>query len=184
MGCAIKKVAKVAVTLALGSVLVACGGGQSGSDSADGSGGWTGTTAPVAGEWVGSCGGLPGGSQSYKTTVTLSQSGLSELRAQFSRSIYTGSSCGDSPSTVQDLGSATLTLQETDGQVLTLQALGATPQKVKSVDSSGTYWAWIALKDAQTLGYLESAQSAKEAYPTLADATGSNLNVYTRVVTP
>jgi hypothetical protein len=173
----------VAVTLALGSVLVACGGGQSGSDSADGSGGWTGTTAPVAGEWLGSCGGLPGGSQSSKTTVTLSQTGLSELRAQFSQSVYTGLSCGGSP-TVRDLGSATLTLQETDGQVLTVQALGATPQKVKSVDSSGTYWAWIALKDAQTLGYLEGAQSATEAYPPLADATGSNLIVYTRVVTP
>ena len=183
MGYAIKKVAKVAVTLALGSVLVACGGGQSGSDSADGSGGWTGTTAPVAGEWLGSCGGLSGGSQSYKTTVTLSQSGLSELRAQISGSVYTGSSCGGSPSTVQDLGSATLTLQETDGQVLTLQALGATPQKVKSVDSSGTYWAWIALKNAQTLGYLEGELSATE-YPKLADAMGSNLDVYTRVATP
>lgn len=183
MGYAIKKVAKVAVTLALGSVLVACGGGQSESDSADGSGGWTGTTAPVAGEWVSSCGGLSGGSQSYKTTITLSQTGLSELRAQFIRAVYTDSSCGVSPN-VRDLGSATLTLQETNGQVLTVQALGATPQKVKSVDSSGTHWAWIALKDAQTLGYLESAQSATEAYPPLADATGSNLQVWTRVVTP
>ncbi len=183
MGDAFKKVAKVAVTLALGSVLVACGGGQSGSDSEDGSGGGTGITASVEGVWRGPCDNDSAGNKSYQTSLTLSQTGSSQLDGSFNPRAYVGSGCTGSPTSLPGSVS-TLTLQPTSGQVLTVQAVGVTPQKVKVVDSSGTYWAWIALKDAQTLGYLEGGQSAAEAYPTLADPTGSNLQVWTRVVTP
>ncbi len=183
MGYAIKKVAKVAVTLALGSVLVACGGGQSESDSAQGSGGGTGITASVEGEWLSPCDYDPVGNKNYQTSLRLSQTFSSQLNGSFNTLSYVGSGCTGSPTPVE-YRVAVLTLQQTNGLVLTVQAVGVTPQKVKVVDSGVTYWAWIALKDAQTLGYLEGAQSATERYPTLADDTGSNLQVWTRVVTP
>lgn len=182
MGYAIKKVAKVAVTLALGSVLVACGGGQSESDSAQGSGGGTGITASVEGEWLSPCDYDPVGDKSYLTSLRLFQTFSSQLNGSFNTLSYGGSGCTGSPTSLPGRV-AVLTLQETNGLVLTVQAVGVTPQKVKVVDSGVTYWAWIALKDAQTLGYLEGGRS-DTTYPNLADTSGSNLQVWTRVVTP
>ncbi len=182
MGYAIKKVAKVAVTLVLGSVLVACGGGQSESDSAQGSGGGTGITASVEGVWRAPCSYDSNGDKSYQTSLTLSQTGPSQLDGSFNTLSYAGSGCTGTPTPLQGHVAA-LTLQETNGLVLTVQAVGVTPQKVRVVDSGWNYLAWIALKDAQTLGYLESKRSAT-AYPLLDDATGSNLGVWTRVGTP
>ena len=182
MGYAIKKVAKVAVTLALGSVLVACGGGQSESDSAQGSGGGTAITASVEGVWRAPCSYDSDSNKSYQTSLTLSQTGSSQLDGSFNTLSYAGSGCTGTPTTLQPRVAA-LTLQETNGLVLTVQAVGVTPQKVRVVDSGGTSLAWIALKDAQTLGYLEGRRS-DTAYPTLADASGSDLEVWTRVGTP
>jgi len=77
----------------------------------------------------------------------------------------------------------TFTLAERWGQVLPVWALGATPQKVKVVYPNDTALGFIALKDAQTLGYLEGVFGNTVQYP-LTDATGSNLQAWTRVVTP
>ncbi len=179
MGDAFKKVAKVAVTLALGSVLVACGGGQSGSDSEDGTGGGTGITASIEGTWS-LCEG--GGGQSLKTVLTLSKTGSSQLDLIKIERLYTGLTCEGAPQLGSEAQSVSvLTLQ---GVGVDVEAVGITPQQFKSVDGTDISWGYIALKDAQTLGYIVSAPSTSTtpSYPTLTGA-GTNLTVYTRVVT-
>ena len=179
MGHAIKNVATVAVTLALGSVLVACGGGQSGSNSTQGSGGGTGSSASVVGEWVAPCEDNRSQNLSQQASFTLFQTAASELGTVFYVADYAELGCKGVP-IARPAISSTLILQPEGGAVVTVKDVGVTPRKVKIDHPNSTTLGLIALQDAQHLGYLESAPSMDPSYP----PPGSSLSVYTRVVTP
>lgn len=117
-----------------------------------------------------------------KTVLTLSKTGSSQLDLIKVERSYTGLTCEGDPIFGTDVQSVSVLTLE--GAGVDVEAVDITPQQFKSVDGPDISWGYIALKDAQTLGYLVSppSTSATPSYPTLIGA-GTNLTAYTRVVT-